>query len=297
MIGARRALGREQSHPDVRLVARHARLDHRRHVGKLRRARRAGDRERAQLAGLDVADHAGGAGNRHHHLAAEEIGRRLAAALVRDVIHLDAGHRREQRGEQMLTAAVARRRVVDLAGPLLHVGDEFLERLHRQRRIDDQHAGLAADERDRREVLDRIVGELRVERRADRVGLRREQQRVAVRRGAWRRSRCRSSRPRRACSRRRPAARGACRAPARSRASGRRRRRPARTARSLSPRAKGSPARAACPQGVRRARVPPPRACGGTTSRWRIAPAIPCAARAVCVTGAHGRDPITAAAR
>ena len=84
----------------------------------------------------------------------------------------------------MLTAAVARRRVIDLAGPLLHIGHEFLERLHRQRRIDDQHAGLASDERNRREVVDRIVGELRVERGADGVGLRREQQRVAVRRGA-----------------------------------------------------------------------------------------------------------------
>ena len=76
---------------------------------------------------LDVSDHAGSPGDRHHDLAAEEIGRRLTAPPCRDVVHLHPGHRREQRGEQMLSAAVARRCVVDLAGALLHIGDEFLD--------------------------------------------------------------------------------------------------------------------------------------------------------------------------
>ena len=119
-------------------------------------------------------------GNRHGNLSAQQVGGRLSAALVRHVRELHAGHRRQQRHEEVLAAAVARRRVVDLAGPRLHVRDELLERLRRKGRIDDEDAGLAADQRDRREVLDRVERELRVERRADRVGLRREQQRVAV---------------------------------------------------------------------------------------------------------------------
>jgi hypothetical protein len=100
--------------------------------------------------------------------------------FVRDVVHLEAGRGREERREEMLAAAVARRRVVDLARALLHISDELGERLHGQRRIDDQHARLAADQRDGRKVLDGIVGELRVQRGADGIGLRREQQRVAV---------------------------------------------------------------------------------------------------------------------
>src|SRR6516165_1316786 len=76
----------------------------------------------------------------------------------------------------------------------LDVGDKLLEAAHRKRRMYDDHARLAADERYRREVLDPVVRKIRVERRADRIGLRSEQQRVAVWRsfrddvGAYRRA-------------------------------------------------------------------------------------------------------------
>src|SRR5689334_6371087 len=72
------------------------------------------------------------------------------------VVHLHAGLRREQRREQMLAAAVARRSIVDLAGAFFHVRDELRQRRDRQRRIDDDDTGLAADQRDRREVVDRL---------------------------------------------------------------------------------------------------------------------------------------------
>ena len=127
-----------------------------------------------------MAEHAGHARNRQRNLAADKIGGRLAAAAIRNVIELHAGHRAKQRGEQVLAAAVAGRRIVDLAGPRLGVGDQLLQGLHRQRRIDDDDARFATDQRDRREVVDRIESQVRIQGRTDRIGLRSQQQRVAV---------------------------------------------------------------------------------------------------------------------
>ncbi len=83
----------------------------------------------------------------------------------------------------MLAAAVARRCVVDLAGASLCPGDELLQRRRRHGRVHHDHARLAPDQRNRREIVDRLERQLRVERRADRVRLRGEKQRVPVRRG------------------------------------------------------------------------------------------------------------------
>ena len=129
---------------------------------------------------MDVAEHAGHAGNRQRYLAAEQIAGCLTAAAIGHVIELDAGHRAKHRGKQMLAAAVARRGVIDLPRPDLGVGDQFLQRLYRQRGIDDDDARFAPDQRDRREVLDRIEREARIQRCTDRIGLRGKQQRIAV---------------------------------------------------------------------------------------------------------------------
>ena len=70
--------------------------------------------------------------------------------------------------------------------PAIRLGvlDELLQRVDRQRRRDDQHVRRAAHHRDRREILDRVVGQLAHRRigavRADVA----DHQRVAVGRGA-----------------------------------------------------------------------------------------------------------------
>ena len=80
--------------------------------------------------------------------------------------------------------ADARRAVGELAGLLLRERDELGERLRRHRRIDDQDVGRGRGERDRREILDRVVGHLLVEHGIERQRARRHQEGVAVGRGA-----------------------------------------------------------------------------------------------------------------
>ena len=52
---------------------------------------RAGDGERPQLAGADVRQRGGEAGEHRLRLAAEHVGDRRADAAVGDVHHVDAG--------------------------------------------------------------------------------------------------------------------------------------------------------------------------------------------------------------
>src|SRR5712692_5737045 len=60
------------------------------------------------------------------------------------------------------SCAAARGRVVQLARLRLRQGDQLLHRPHRNARIHDEDVGLDRDQRDRREVLDRVVAELAV---------------------------------------------------------------------------------------------------------------------------------------
>jgi hypothetical protein len=66
--------------------------------------------------------------------------------------------------------------------PRLRLGerDEFPDVLHRQRGMHHQHGGGAAELADHGEVLDRIEGNLLVERRIDRMRRGRDHHRVAV---------------------------------------------------------------------------------------------------------------------
>ena len=92
-----------------------------------------------------------------------------------------AGVDLEQLAGEMSRAAVAARAERELAGIRLRVGDEFLRRVDGQRRVDDQHVRRDRDERDRREVLHRVVRHLRVKARVHRVRRQRaHQDRVAV---------------------------------------------------------------------------------------------------------------------
>ena len=106
------------------------------------------------------------------------------AALVRDVRDVDAGLGLEQLEREVLRRAAAGRsagqRLLRLAR-----GDHVLQRLVGARLVDDEHRRVGADQRDRRERLDRVVADLRIEADVDRVRAdRAAEDRVAVGRGA-----------------------------------------------------------------------------------------------------------------
>jgi hypothetical protein len=87
---------RQEAEPAERGVARQAGRGHGRHAGQRLQRCVAGDRERAELAGLDVLQHDLRGGEHELDLAPEEIRHRLPRALVRHVQHVDAGERLEQ---------------------------------------------------------------------------------------------------------------------------------------------------------------------------------------------------------
>ena len=80
----------------------------------------------------------------------------------------------------MLRAAVAGR-AIGQSRLRFGVGDEFGQRLRRDRRIDDQRERHAGHQRDRRKILHRIVGQFLVQRLVDgERGRGRHQQRIAI---------------------------------------------------------------------------------------------------------------------
>jgi hypothetical protein len=83
--------------------------------------------------------------------------------------HVDAGHQLEQFAGYVAGGTDAGRRHVDLAGIGLRIGDEVGNGLGRNRWVHHHDAGLAANARDRRDVMDEIETEPVVERRVDHV--------------------------------------------------------------------------------------------------------------------------------
>jgi len=84
--------------------------------------------------------------------------------------------RRDVRG-----AADAGRRVLDHSGPRLGKRDEFLDRVRRHRRVDDQHVAVRdVDLRDRCEVVHGVERQLLVVRRVCRLRAVGDQHRVTV---------------------------------------------------------------------------------------------------------------------
>ncbi len=94
-----------------------------------------------------------------------------------------SGHQLEQHGAEMDAAADAGRGVVELARFRLGEIDQFADRVNRQGRVDQHDQRAGADQADGREILARVVADIRIERRidAERPGTA-DHQRVAVRR-------------------------------------------------------------------------------------------------------------------
>ena len=89
------------------------------------------------------------------------------------------GHRLEKLAAEMLKAADARRREIQLAGFFFGERDEFFDRVDRNARMDGENVRPGADLADRGEGLDRIVGQL-VQGGIDRVRGRDDEKRVTI---------------------------------------------------------------------------------------------------------------------
>ncbi|MNY02519.1 hypothetical protein D3C86_1350910 [compost metagenome] len=169
--------------PAVHHEAGHAFGDGR-HVGQQRRAAFSGDRDGLQLACLHLRQRRGDAVEHQRDLAAQQGHDRGAAAFVGNVHHVGARLVLEHLGRQMAGVAVAGRCETELARMALAIGDQFGNGVGgRAQRRGDQH-GQGGDERYRREVLARVVGQRGIQAGVDGVRRQHHQQRVAVGLGA-----------------------------------------------------------------------------------------------------------------
>ena len=168
MIGAGVPAGASSAPPVQRLVAGNAGLRDRRNVGQRRNALLAAGAERPQASGLDVRHRLDE--RREHDLvvAAQHIDQRRPAAAERHVQQIDLGLEPEQFGAEMLERADAGRGVLSSPGFSFAIASSSFSELHRQARMHRQHIGAGAHDADRRERLDRVVGQL-VQPRIDRV--------------------------------------------------------------------------------------------------------------------------------
>ena len=111
-----------------------------------------------QLAGLDLRHGVGEVVEHELRVAGEQRLRGRRAALERHVHRVDAGIDLEQLAGEVAGAAVAARAEGELARIGLGVGDEFLDASSPAApALTTSTFGRHRDQRDRREVLDRVV--------------------------------------------------------------------------------------------------------------------------------------------
>ena len=155
-------------------------LDHRRQLGRERRALLAGGREALQLARLHVRDRRRDRVEHDRHVAAEHVVQGRRVALVRDVGQFDACQVLEQFARQMRAGAGTAGGVGVLARVRLQQRDQFLDTVGGKRRLRDEDQRDVAHVNDRRQVALEVVRQF-----ADQVLVGREhrvahQQRVSV---------------------------------------------------------------------------------------------------------------------
>ena len=150
--GANRPNQTEASKPGT------ADFGNRRLVRMQRRSLGGGDAEQPHRAAADIAERRRDAVEGELDAAADQVGHHRRRAPVGDVVGLDAGHRVEQLGDQMIAAAGAVGAERQLAGLGLGERDQLGGVLHRHVVVGDQHQRRRRDQRDRREVAHRIVG-------------------------------------------------------------------------------------------------------------------------------------------
>ena len=108
------------------------------------------------------------AGGKHRQMAGVEIGEPRVGALVRHMHDVgQAGELLEQFSAQMRRCADARGTVGQLARIGLRIGNQFLQRVHRQRCVHHETRYRDRGDGDRREILHGVVGRRAHDHRTD----------------------------------------------------------------------------------------------------------------------------------
>ena len=149
--------GSEQAVPRRDREAFEARFGDRRNVGYELRARAARVGERAQLARFDVRHGDADVAEHDRDLASERVSDRGVLAFVRHVRHADSQQRVEELARHVRRRADSARAVGERMTRLFRERHEVAERLRGERRVDDHQERRRARERDRREILQRVV--------------------------------------------------------------------------------------------------------------------------------------------
>lgn len=177
--GRRRLRRRHDADIALRGEALHAALDECRDVGRELGTLRRRDRDDAGVAAFVQRQRGGEFRHRRLDGAAHQIGHQRAAALVGNVRDVGAGRSLEALERHVRRAADAASGHVDRL--LLRQRDQFRQRLGLDLVVEDDAVRHVAGQRHRREVLERIVGKVRLHEGIDgERPVRADEQRVAV---------------------------------------------------------------------------------------------------------------------
>ena len=179
--GRRGLCRREQAEPDRELGIDETGLARGRHVGKGAGAGGAVLDKREQLAVPHLLHDETGRPEKEIDPAGNHLGHRLRAALEGHMDHVEAGAHPEALGGKMRRTADTDRGKIQGAGLCFRGRHEIGNRLESARRRNDEDAGRGSERDHGDEIARGIVGEARIERRRDRVGIGIHEQRVAVR--------------------------------------------------------------------------------------------------------------------
>ena len=169
---------------EIAVPARHDKtrnsLCDRRHIGKLRDARRVRQREQTDAAGAGRFQNIGNISEEDLARTRENPDNGLRRALIGHGDEIDSRTRGKRRRDQVAAGADTAGRIIQLARIGFRVVDEFLDRMNRKVVVDGQRHAVHGDDADRGQFLDRVVVELmhqRHDRELRATGL---DQRVAI---------------------------------------------------------------------------------------------------------------------
>ena len=130
-----------------------------------------------------MRDASGHVDEHHVHLPADQVGNRWWAAFVGHVQHVHIGHQLEKLRRQMGGCALAGGSKRNLPRCFFRQGDQLIDRVDRQARVNNQNVRNRAHQGDGRQVFDGVIAQLAVQGRVDGDDFRSHQQRIAIWRG------------------------------------------------------------------------------------------------------------------